>query len=81
MLGSQAAVVSGRYFLNFSLSYLASPKCVFKEIMVFFAVSGGLVSLVQGSYEYYHYLQDGFDDSVCLLSRVKLGLGLDVEQA
>ncbi|KAJ0106533.1 hypothetical protein Patl1_18203 [Pistacia atlantica] len=24
---------------------------------------GGLVSLVQGSYEYYHYLQDGFDDS------------------
>lgn len=30
----------------------------------FCAVSGGLVSLVQGSYEYYHYLQDGFDDSV-----------------
>ncbi|XP_031281120.1 probable Ufm1-specific protease, partial [Pistacia vera] len=26
-------------------------------------VSGGLVSLIQGSYEYYHYLQDGFDDS------------------
>ncbi|XP_022885346.1 probable Ufm1-specific protease isoform X1 [Olea europaea var. sylvestris] len=26
-------------------------------------VSGGFVSLVQGSYEYYHYLQDGFDDS------------------
>ncbi|KAE8655239.1 putative Ufm1-specific protease [Hibiscus syriacus] len=26
-------------------------------------VSGGNVSLVQGSYEYYHYLQDGFDDS------------------
>lgn len=26
-------------------------------------VSGGVVSLVQGSYEYYHYLQDGFDDS------------------
>lgn len=26
-------------------------------------VSGGLVSLVQGSYEYHHYLQDGFDDS------------------
>ncbi|XVE54558.1 hypothetical protein DITRI_Ditri03aG0091100 [Diplodiscus trichospermus] len=24
---------------------------------------GGIVSLVQGSYEYYHYLQDGFDDS------------------
>nr|XP_004299176.2 PREDICTED: probable Ufm1-specific protease isoform X2 [Fragaria vesca subsp. vesca] len=26
-------------------------------------VSGGSVSLVQGSYEYYHYLQDGFNDS------------------
>ncbi|KAH9620005.1 hypothetical protein KSS87_003504 [Heliosperma pusillum] len=26
-------------------------------------VSGGLVSLVQGSYEYHHYLQGGFDDS------------------
>ncbi|XP_042499341.1 probable Ufm1-specific protease isoform X1 [Macadamia integrifolia] len=26
-------------------------------------VSGGIVSLIQGSYEYYHYLQDGFDDS------------------
>lgn len=26
-------------------------------------VSGGRVSLVQGSYEYYHYLLDGFDDS------------------
>ncbi|GAB2240863.1 hypothetical protein Droror1_Dr00021381 [Drosera rotundifolia] len=25
-------------------------------------VSGGLVSLVQGSYEYYHYLQESFDD-------------------
>lgn len=26
-------------------------------------VSGGSVSLIQGSYEYHHYLQDGFDDS------------------
>ncbi|KAL8530025.1 hypothetical protein ACS0TY_007195 [Phlomoides rotata] len=26
-------------------------------------VSGGHVSLIQGSYEYHHYLQDGFDDS------------------
>ncbi|XP_078435785.1 peptidase C78, ubiquitin fold modifier-specific peptidase 1/ 2 isoform X1 [Wolffia australiana] len=26
-------------------------------------VSGGLVSLIQGSYEYYHYLQNGFDDN------------------
>ncbi|GKU93216.1 hypothetical protein SLEP1_g6824 [Rubroshorea leprosula] len=27
------------------------------------SVSGGITSLVQGSYEYYHYLQDGLDDS------------------
>ncbi|XP_027339540.1 probable Ufm1-specific protease isoform X2 [Abrus precatorius] len=26
-------------------------------------VSGGTVSLLQGSYEYFHYLQDGFNDS------------------
>ncbi|OIV98180.1 hypothetical protein TanjilG_11577 [Lupinus angustifolius] len=26
-------------------------------------VTGGTVSLVQGSYEYFHYLQDGFNDS------------------
>ncbi|XP_042503011.1 probable Ufm1-specific protease [Macadamia integrifolia] len=26
-------------------------------------VSGGIVSLFQGSYDYHHYLQDGFDDS------------------
>ncbi|MQM01317.1 hypothetical protein Taro_034074 [Colocasia esculenta] len=26
-------------------------------------VPGGLVSLVEGSYEYYHYLQDGIDDN------------------
>ncbi|XP_059442922.1 probable Ufm1-specific protease isoform X2 [Corylus avellana] len=26
-------------------------------------VQGGVVSLIQGSYEYYHYLQDGFNDS------------------
>ncbi|CAN6713734.1 unnamed protein product [Malus baccata var. baccata] len=26
-------------------------------------ISGGSVSLVQGSYEYYHYLQDAFNDS------------------
>jgi hypothetical protein len=27
-------------------------------------VSEGVASIIQGSYEYYHYLQDGFDDSV-----------------
>jgi hypothetical protein len=26
-------------------------------------VSEGVASIIQGSYEYYHYLQDGFDDS------------------
>lgn len=26
-------------------------------------VSGGVVSMIQGSYEYHHYLQDGYDDS------------------
>lgn len=30
------------------------------------AVSGGVISMVQGSYEYHHYLQDGYDDSVIL---------------
>lgn len=29
-----------------------------------YAVSGGSASLVQGSYEYYHYMQDSFNDSV-----------------
>lgn len=29
-----------------------------------YAVTGGTLSLVQGSYEYHHYLQDGFNDSV-----------------
>ncbi|KAL5976408.1 hypothetical protein ACLOJK_020739 [Asimina triloba] len=33
-------------------------------IMNYTEVSGGRVSLVQGSYEYYHYLQDGYDDNV-----------------
>ena len=37
---------------------------IFTGSLVFYAVSGGSMSLVQGSYEYYHYLQDGFNDSV-----------------
>lgn len=28
---------------------------------------GGTQSLIDGSYEYYHYLQDRFDDSVSFL--------------
>ncbi|XP_057971758.1 probable Ufm1-specific protease isoform X2 [Malania oleifera] len=40
-------------------------------------VSGGLTSLIQGSYEYYHYLQDGFDDSVsCKVINVRSGAEL-----
>jgi len=27
-------------------------------------VSGGIMSLIDGSYEYYHYLHDGIDDNV-----------------
>ncbi|KAK2648028.1 hypothetical protein Ddye_015517 [Dipteronia dyeriana] len=38
-------------------------------------VSGGIVSLVQGSYEYYHYLQDGFDDSVVKFFLFQVGWG------
>lgn len=31
---------------------------------MFIAVSGGIMSLIDGSYEYYHYLHDGIDDNV-----------------
>lgn len=40
--------------------------------LMFCAVSGGGVSLIQGSYEYFHYLQDGFDDSVLLFLCIML---------
>lgn len=33
-----------------------------------FVVSGGDLSLIEGSYEYYHYLQDGVDDNVSFLA-------------
>ena len=33
-----------------------------------FVVSGGIASLIDGSYEYYHYLLNGMDDSVRSLS-------------
>ncbi|KAF9624385.1 hypothetical protein IFM89_010773, partial [Coptis chinensis] len=44
--------------LNFSTHKGVSGNSLMRN------VSGGLVSRVDGSYEYYHYLQDGFDDSV-----------------
>lgn len=34
------------------------------KMVVAYAVTGGTVSLVQGSYEYFHYLQNGYNDSV-----------------
>lgn len=33
-------------------------------MVVVYAVTGGTVSLVQGSYEYFHYLHEGYNDSV-----------------
>lgn len=63
ILESLVVEVSGYYFfLIFSL-FVPRNYCSLK-VWFIFSVSGGLVSLVQGSYEYYHYLQDGFDDSV-----------------
>lgn len=46
-----------------------------------YAVTGGTLSLVQGSYEYHHYLQDGFNDSVIaiLLLRNSCNMFLKVE--
>jgi hypothetical protein len=37
------------------------PVCCWR-----FAVTGGCESLIAGSYEYYHYLQDRFDDNVSM---------------
>nr|CAB3465716.1 unnamed protein product [Digitaria exilis] len=33
-------------------------------------LSGGIMSLIDGSYEYYHYLHDGIDDNVMSCSRI-----------
>lgn len=41
----------------------------------FNAVSEGVASLIQGSYEYYHYLQDSFDDSVYIISHSSMFSG------
>jgi Ufm1-specific protease 2 len=37
---------------------------------MFIAVSGGIMSLIDGSYEYYHYLHDGIDDNVMSCSQL-----------
>ncbi|KAK6924737.1 Peptidase C78, ubiquitin fold modifier-specific peptidase 1/ 2 [Dillenia turbinata] len=44
-------------YLSVALLILSSSKFWFRT------VSGGVVSLIQGSYDYHHYLQDSFDDS------------------
>lgn len=52
------------FFLHFFLCY----TFIGRKINSYpHAVSGGSVSLIQGSYEYYHYMHDGFDDSVIIL--------------
>lgn len=40
------------------------------------AVTGGTVSLVQGSYEYFHYLHDGYNDSVISILLLANGCNL-----
>ncbi|XP_010248750.1 PREDICTED: probable Ufm1-specific protease isoform X3 [Nelumbo nucifera] len=57
--------------INFALKHkmernsIRKGSVVLKDVHIGIpsSVSGGLVSQVEGSYEYYHYLQDGFDDS------------------
>lgn len=43
------------------LSLILHSLC---DIVMSFAVLGGTMSQVQGSYEYYHYLQEGLNDTV-----------------
>lgn len=63
ILGFQAVEVSG-YHCFLLIPFSCFLLVIFTGSLVFYAVSGGSMSLVQGSYEYYHYLQDGFNDSV-----------------
>lgn len=64
---SLAAEVSTIYAFVFFVHPLFELS-VFTKFAMCNAVSEGVASLIQGSYEYYHYLQDGFDDSVYLFS-------------
>ncbi|EPS74314.1 hypothetical protein M569_00439, partial [Genlisea aurea] len=46
--------------------FFLAGSCVLKDVhhgIPSSGVVGGKTCLIQGSYEYYHYLQDGFDDS------------------
>ena len=49
-------------------------------IFLVMAVVGGTQSLIDGSYEYYHYLQDRFDDNVSSFSGSFILLAVSVEQ-
>lgn len=60
---SLAAVVS-IINLCLCLSYFFALFIHYIQFATFNAVSEGVASVIQGSYEYYHYLQDSFDDSV-----------------
>jgi hypothetical protein len=63
ILGFQAVEVSAcNCFL--SIRFRCFLLVLLTGSLVFYAVSGGSMSLVQGSYEYYHYLQDAVNDSV-----------------
>ena len=61
---------AGRWQLSFLILSFAPVLMsgTFIESCCLYAVSGGTVSLVQGSYEYCHYMQDGFNDSVMEIS-------------
>jgi len=49
------------------VSYNYAKLVGFFTIFLVIAVVGGTQSIIDGSYEYYHYLQDRFDDSVSFL--------------
>lgn len=49
-------------------------------IFLVMAVVGGTQSLIDGSYEYYHYLQDRFDDNVSSFSGNFNFLAAGIEQ-
>lgn len=61
--------LSGFFFFPFF--FLLLLTCIFGGFLPSYAVPGGIVSLVQGSYEYYHYLQDSFNDSVMQVLSLK----------
>lgn len=47
----------------------AVAQCVTFAIIII--VKGGTMELVKGSYLYYHYMQNGFNDDVCASTSYK----------